>query len=121
MHHSHTAGTSAQPQELIEARFRSTSPAAAATSSPRPAAYVMLDLKRRAPDVRRLSATLEEWIIRTLGAFNTLHGERREDRIGVWVRRPEKGDGFEDEVAAIGIRMRHWVTLSGRRVNRSVP
>ena len=53
-------------------------------------AYVMLDLKRRGPDVRRFVATLEEWIIRTLARFQR-HGERREDRIGVWVRRPDKG------------------------------
>ena len=52
----------------------------------------MLDLNRRKPDVRAYVATLEEWIIRTLAAFN-VRGERRDDRIGVWVRRPEKGDG----------------------------
>ena len=59
-------------------------------------AYVMLDLKRRGPDVRRFVATLEEWIIRTLAAFN-VRGERREDRIGVWVRRPDKGDGYRGQ------------------------
>jgi lipoyl(octanoyl) transferase len=76
----------------------------------------MLDLRRRGPDVRRYVATLEEWIIRTLAAFN-VRGERREDRIGVWVRRPDKGDGFEDKIAAIGIRVRHWVTLHGIALN----
>ena len=79
-------------------------------------AYVMLDLKRRGPDVRRFVATLEEWIIRTLAAFN-VRGERREDRIGVWVRRPDKGDGFEDKIAAIGIRVKRWVTLHGMALN----
>ena len=79
-------------------------------------AYVMLDLKRRGPDVRRFVATLEEWIIRTLAAFN-VRGERREDRIGVWVRRPEKGDGCEDKIAAIGIRVTQWVTLHGMALN----
>jgi lipoyl(octanoyl) transferase len=79
-------------------------------------AYVMLDLKRRGPDVRRFVATLEEWIIRTLAAFN-VRGERREDRIGVWVRRPEKGDGREDKIAAIGIRVQRWVTLHGLAIN----
>jgi lipoyl(octanoyl) transferase len=73
-------------------------------------------LKRRGPDVRRFVASLEEWIIRTLAAFN-VRGERREDRIGVWVRRPEKGDGFEDKIAAIGIRVKRWVTLHGMAVN----
>ena len=61
-------------------------------------------------------ATLEEWIIRTLAAFN-VRGERREDRIGVWVRRPDKGDGREDKIAAIGIRVRRWVTLHGIALN----
>ncbi len=76
----------------------------------------MLDLKRRAPDVRRFVATIEEWIIRTLAAFN-VRGERRDDRIGVWVRRPDKGDGFEDKIAAIGIRVQRWVTLHGFALN----
>jgi len=79
-------------------------------------AYVMLDLKTRGPDVRRFVATLEEWIIRTLAAFN-VRGERREDRIGVWVRRPNKGEGYEDKIAAIGIRVTQWVTLHGMALN----
>jgi lipoyl(octanoyl) transferase len=66
--------------------------------------------------VRRFVATLEEWIIRTLAAFNVC-GERREDRIGVWVRRPGKGEGFEDKIAAIGIRVQQWVTLHGMALN----
>jgi lipoyl(octanoyl) transferase len=76
----------------------------------------MLDLKRRAPDVRRFVATIEEWIIRALAAFN-VRGERRDDRIGVWVRRPDKGEGFEDKIAAIGIRIQRWVTLHGFALN----
>jgi lipoyl(octanoyl) transferase len=76
----------------------------------------MLDLKRRGPDVRRFVATLEEWIIATLAAFN-VRGERRDDRIGVWVRRPEKGEGHEDKIAAIGIRVKQWVTLHGIALN----
>jgi lipoyl(octanoyl) transferase len=79
-------------------------------------AYVMLDLKRRSTDVRRFVVTLEEWIIRTLMAFN-VRGERREDRIGVWVRRPDKGEGCEDKIAAIGIRIKRWVTLHGIALN----
>ena len=66
--------------------------------------------------MRRFVATLEEWIIRTLAAFN-VRGERREDRIGVWVRRPDKGEGFEDKIAAIGIRVMQWVTLHGMALN----
>jgi lipoyl(octanoyl) transferase len=61
-------------------------------------------------------ASLEEWIIRTLAAFN-VRGERREDRIGVWVRRPDKGAGYEDKIAALGIRVQRWVTLHGIAIN----
>jgi lipoyl(octanoyl) transferase len=76
----------------------------------------MIDLKRRTPDVRSFVVTLEEWIIRTLASFNVV-GERRDERIGVWVRRPDKGDKYEDKVAAIGIRVKQWVTLHGMAFN----
>ena len=116
----YTAGTSARPEDLIEARFPVfESGRGGQTTYHGPGqrvAYVMLDLKRRGPDLRRYVATLEEWIIRTLAAFN-VRGERREDRIGVWVRRPDKGEGFEDKIAAIGIRVSHWVTLHGMALN----
>ena len=116
----YTAGTSAKPEELIEARFpvHQTGRGGQFTyhGPGQRVAYVMLDLNRRKPDVRAFVATLEEWIIRTLAAFN-VRGERRDDRIGVWVRRPEKGDGFEDKIAAIGIRVRKWVTLHGIALN----
>jgi lipoyl(octanoyl) transferase len=79
-------------------------------------AYVMLDLKRRRPDVRAYVAALEEWIIRTLAAFN-VRGERREDRVGVWVKRPDKGAGFEDKIAAIGVRLKRWVSFHGIAIN----
>jgi lipoyl(octanoyl) transferase len=78
--------------------------------------YAMLDLRRRAPDVRRYVATLEELIIRTLAACN-VRGERRTDRIGVWVRRPDKGAGHEDKIAAIGVRVTRWVTSHGLALN----
>jgi lipoyl(octanoyl) transferase len=116
----YTAGTSAKPDELIDARFpvfESGRGGQMTYHGPgQRVAYVMLDLKRRGPDVRRFVATLEEWIIRTLAAFN-VRGERREDRIGVWVRRPEKGEDFEDKIAAIGIRVTQWVTLHGMALN----
>ena len=116
----YTAGTSAQASDLLEARF----PVHAAGRGGQftyhgpgqRVAYVMLDLKRRAPDVRRFVATLEEWIIRTLGRFN-VRGERREDRIGVWVARPDRGEGREDKIAAIGIRLKRWVSLHGIALN----
>jgi lipoyl(octanoyl) transferase len=76
----------------------------------------MLNLKRRRPDVRAYVATLEEWIIRSLASFN-VRGERREDRVGVWVRRPERGAAREDKIAAIGIRLKRWVSLHGIAIN----
>jgi lipoyl(octanoyl) transferase len=116
----YTAGTSAQPSELIEARFpvHMTGRGGQFTyhGPGQRVGYVMLDLKRRAPDVRRFVASIEEWLIRTLASFN-VRGERRDDRIGVWVPRPNKGDKFEDKIAAIGIRVRHWVTLHGFSLN----
>jgi len=116
----YTSGTSAQPQELLDARF----PVYVAGRGGQftyhgpgqRVGYVMLDLKRRVPDVRRFVANIEEWIIRTLGAF-AVHGERREDRVGVWVARPDKGEGVEDKIAAIGIRVQRWVTLHGFSLN----
>jgi lipoyl(octanoyl) transferase len=79
-------------------------------------AYVMLDLRQRGHDVRAFVAGLENWIIATLDAFN-VKGERREDRVGVWVKRPEKGAGVEDKIAAIGIRVRHGVSFHGISLN----
>jgi lipoyl(octanoyl) transferase len=116
----YTAGTSAQPGDLIEARFpvhRTGRGGQFTYHGPgQRVAYLMLDLRRRGSDVRRYVATLEEWMIRTLAAFN-IRGERREDRIGVWVRRPDKREGREDKIAAIGIRVKHWVTLHGVALN----
>jgi lipoyl(octanoyl) transferase len=116
----YTAGTSARPADLVEARF----PVHVAGRGGQftyhgpgqRVAYVMLDLRRRGQDVRRFVAALEEWIIRTLATFNVT-GERREDRVGVWVRRPDKGDGHEDKIAAIGIRLRRWISLHGIALN----
>ena len=116
----YTAGTSAKPDELIEARFPVHQVGRGGQFTyhgpGQRVAYTMLDLNRRKPDVRAYVGTLEEWIIRTLTLFN-VRGERREDRIGVWARRPDKGEGFEDKIAAIGIRVRRWVTLHGIAIN----
>ena len=79
-------------------------------------AYVMLDLDRRRTDLRAYVASLERWIIATLDAFN-VRAERREDRVGVWVRRPDKGEAVEDKIAAIGIRVRRWVSFHGISLN----
>lgn len=116
----YTAGTSANPDDVIDARFPvhdSGRGGQLTYHGPgQRVAYVMLDLKRRTQDVRRFVATLEEWIIRTLAAFN-IDAARRDTRIGVWVPRPEKGDGYEDKIAAIGIRVKQWVTLHGIAIN----
>jgi lipoyl(octanoyl) transferase len=116
----YTAGTSARPQQLIEARF----PVYVAGRGGQftyhgpgqRVGYVMLDLKRRARDVRRFVATIEEWLIRTLAAFG-VRGERREDRIGVWIRRGGRGADAEDKIAAVGVRVQRWVTLHGFSLN----
>lgn len=84
-------------------------------------AYVMLDLKRRRPDVRAFVAALEQVVIGTLDLMN-VKGERREDRVGVWVRRPERpplpdGSVAEDKIAALGIRLRRWVSFHGLSIN----
>jgi lipoyl(octanoyl) transferase len=116
----YTAGTSTRPEELIEARFpvHTTGRGGQWTyhGPGQRVAYLMLDLKRRGGDVRRFVATLEEWIIRTLAVCN-IRGERREDRVGVWVCRPDKGQAREDKIAAIGIRLQRWVTLHGVALN----
>jgi len=79
-------------------------------------AYVMLDVKRRGGDVRGFVSALEGWIIDTLDRFG-VRGETRPDRVGVWVARPEKGAAAEDKIAAIGIRLRRWVSLHGLSLN----
>jgi lipoyl(octanoyl) transferase len=83
--------------------------------------YAMLDLRTRRQDVRRFVFDLEEWTIRTLARFNVT-AERRPGRVGVWVARPDKsklpdGSGREDKIAAIGVRIRHWVSFHGLSIN----
>jgi lipoyl(octanoyl) transferase len=116
----YTSGTSGKQADLLDARFPlfSTGRGGQLTyhGPGQRVAYVMLDLKRRRPDVRAYVACLEQWIIQTLAAFN-VRGERREDRVGVWVRRPDKGEGVEDKIAAIGVRLRRWVSLHGISIN----
>ena len=116
----YTSGTSGKAGDLLAPRFPlfATGRGGQVTyhGPGQRVAYVMLDLKRRRPDVRAYIAALEEWIIRTLAAFN-VRGERREDRVGVWVKRPDKGDGCEDKIAAIGVRLRRWVSFHGIAIN----
>ncbi len=84
-------------------------------------AYVMLDLKQRREDVRAFVGALEAWIIAALAEVN-VRGERRDDRVGVWVVRPDRppapdGSPAEDKIAAIGIRLRRWVSFHGIAIN----
>ncbi|MBB4277395.1 lipoyl(octanoyl) transferase LipB [Rhizobium mongolense] len=122
----YTAGTSANAEDLVQPdRFPvfATGRGGEYTyhGPGQRVAYVMLDLKRRRQDVRAFVAALEEVVILTLGSMN-VRGERREDRVGVWVRRPEKpllpgGSMSEDKIAALGIRLRRWVTFHGLSLN----
>jgi lipoyl(octanoyl) transferase len=121
----YTAGTSAKESDLVDARFpvhRTGRGGQFTYHGPgQRVAYVMLDLKRRRPDVRAYVATLETWLIAALKAFGVV-GETRESRVGVWVARPDKpasplGEGAEDKIAAIGVRVRRWATLHGVALN----
>jgi lipoyl(octanoyl) transferase len=117
----YTAGTSARDEDLVEPDrfpvFRSGRGGQFTYHGPgQRVAYVMLDLSRRTPDLRRYVTALEAWLIGTLAEFN-IRGERREDRVGVWIRRPDKGVAAEDKIAAVGIRVRRWVTFHGISFN----
>lgn len=122
----YTAGTSARPEDLTDpARF----PVHVAGRGGQytyhgpgqRVVYVMLDLNRRGRDVRRFVAALETWVIAALAEFN-VRGEVRPGRVGVWVQRPDKpalADGTlrEDKIAAIGVKLRRWVSFHGISVN----
>lgn len=117
----YTAGTSARAEDLVAPErfpvFPSGRGGQYTYHGPgQRVAYVMLDLTRRRTDLRAYVASLEAWLIATLDAFN-VRAERREDRVGVWVRRPEKGANVEDKIAAIGIRVRRWVSFHGLSLN----
>jgi lipoyl(octanoyl) transferase len=116
----YTSGTSGKPGDLLDPRFPMFASGRGGQLTyhgpGQRVAYVMLDLKRRRPDARAYVAGLEQWIIRTLSTFN-VRGERREDRVGVWVSRPDKGLGFEDKIAAIGVRLKRWVSFHGISIN----
>ena len=117
----YTAGTSAKPADLVMPdRFPVYEAGRGGQYTyhgpGQRVAYVMLDLNRRGRDVRAFVQELEGWLIDTLAAFGVT-GERRADRVGVWVRRPDKGAGVEDKIAAIGIRLRRWVSFHGISLN----
>lgn len=117
----YTAGTSARDDELLlPGRFpvhRTGRGGRLTYHGPgQRIAYVMLDLKRRGGDVRAFVSLLEDWLIGTLAELG-ITGETRQGRVGVWVRRPDKGDGVEDKIAAIGLRVSRWVSLHGISLN----
>ena len=117
----YTAGTSARPQDLIEPErfpvYRTGRGGQYTYHGPgQRVAYVMLDLNARRRDVRAYVAALEDWLTLTLARFNVA-GERRRDRVGVWVRRPDKAPGAEDKIAAIGVRLKRWISFHGVSMN----
>jgi lipoyl(octanoyl) transferase len=113
----YTAGTSSKEADLLQARFpvfRTGRGGQYTYHGPgQRVAYVMLDLKQRRQDVRRYVRDLEEWLIRALAEFN-VKGERKDGRVGIWVTH---ADGSEDKIAAIGVRVRHWITFHGISLN----
>jgi lipoyl(octanoyl) transferase len=116
----YTAGTSAKPQDLINPRFpvyQSGRGGQYTYHGPgQRVAYIMLDLKKRQsePDIKKYVWQLEEWIIKTLQDFSVV-GERRAGRVGIWVNE----NGLEKKIAAVGVRVRHWVTYHGISINVS--
>ncbi len=114
----YTAGTSADPAELLAPGTLPVYPSGRGGrytyhGPGQRVAYVMADLRRRGRDVRAYVQGLEEWIIRTLADLG-LRGERREGRVGIWVA---DGNGGEAKIAAVGVRVRHWVTFHGIAIN----
>ena len=115
----YTAGTSSKPQDLLQPLRLPVHAAGRGGQYTyhgpgQRVAYTMLDLRQRRQDVRRFVGDLEDWVIRTLARFN-VRGERREGRVGVWVVR--EGGQREDKIAAIGVRIRHWVSFHGISIN----
>ncbi|MBL6953058.1 MAG: lipoyl(octanoyl) transferase LipB [Alphaproteobacteria bacterium] len=114
----YTAGTSAKDKDLLQPDrlpvYRTGRGGQYTYHGPgQRIAYVMLDLQRREMDVRQYVGLLEAWLIATLGRFN-LRGERRDGRVGIWI---DRGQGREDKIAAVGVRVRRWVTYHGVALN----
>lgn len=119
----YTAGTSANDDDLLDAHrfpvFRAGRGGEFTYHGPgQRVGYVMLDLNQRGRDVRQFVRDLEEWMIVTLSAFG-VNGERRDGRVGIWVDRGRHGGlpGKEDKIAAIGVRLRRWVSFHGTSLN----
>ncbi|MET1046970.1 MAG: lipoyl(octanoyl) transferase LipB [Hyphomicrobium sp.] len=117
----YTAGTSAKQEDLLNPAalpvFRTARGGQFTYHGPgQRVAYVMLDLETRGRDIRALITRLEMWLIQTLAEFN-VRGEIRQDRVGIWVRRPARGNETEDKIAAIGLRVSRWVSSHGIALN----
>jgi lipoyl(octanoyl) transferase len=117
----YTAGTSARAEDLLDPAglpvFATGRGGQYTYHGPgQRVAYVMLDLKLRGADVRAFVHDLEEWLIRSLARLGVT-GERREGRVGIWVKRPGGPLGVEDKIAALGVRLRHWVSFHGVALN----
>jgi lipoyl(octanoyl) transferase len=119
----YTAGTSAEDSELLDNNRFPVYPTGRGGrytyhGPGQRIAYVMLDLSKRGNDVRGFVHGLEDWVIRTLAHFNVI-GEVRSDRVGIWVQRGASDNpaAREDKIAAIGVRVRHWVTFHGVAIN----
>ncbi|MEM6658691.1 MAG: lipoyl(octanoyl) transferase LipB [Pseudomonadota bacterium] len=122
----YTAGTSARPKDLTDPErfpvYQSKRGGEYTYHGPgQRVAYVMLDLNNRGRDVRRFVQQLENWVIAALAEFN-VQGEIRAGRVGVWVRRDDKpltvtGQPAEDKIAAVGLRLRKWVSFHGISIN----
>ena len=122
----YTAGTSAQAADLTDPDRFPVFPAGRGGQYTyhgpgQRVIYVMLDLNKRGRDVRKFVCNLEQWVIDTLAEFN-IRAERRSGRVGVWVSRPEKpaladGSMHEDKIAAIGVKLRKWVSFHGISIN----
>ena len=120
----YSAGTSAKPKDLLTPNrfpvFKTGRGGQYTYHGPgQRVAYIMLDLNRRTRDIRAFVSSLETWIINTLAKFN-IRGERRSDRIGIWIRRTDLNNPErEDKIGAIGIRIKRWITLHGISINVS--
>jgi len=117
----YTAGTSADPADLLDPNYlpvhRSGRGGQFTYQGPgQRVAYVMLDLQQRGRDIRTYVGGLERWLIATLTHFG-VRGERREGRVGIWVAREDGNVGSDDKIAAIGVRIRRWVSYHGIALN----
>ena len=122
----YTAGTSANMKDLVEPNrfpvFKTKRGGQYTYHGPgQRVVYVMLDLNKRGKDVKKFVENLETWIIHTLAEFN-VDGQSRSGRVGIWVERPDKPKNInglieEEKIAAIGVRLRKWITFHGLSIN----